>query len=64
MTMHRHKPLCDSCRAAPAELKPSGSGWKKRCAGCQRAYELRADRDRSAAKVARRRLARLAEVRT
>jgi hypothetical protein len=55
MTKHRHRPVCEACRTAPAELKPSGSGWKKRCAECQRNFELQADR----ARMARRKLTRL-----
>jgi hypothetical protein len=52
---HRHRPLCVTCSTAPAELKPHGGGWKKRCSACQRNSELQADRER----MARRKLARL-----
>jgi hypothetical protein len=55
MTKHRHKPLCQTCSTAPAELRPDGRGWKKRCSDCQRALELQSDRDR----MARRKVARL-----
>jgi tRNA(Ile2) C34 agmatinyltransferase TiaS len=54
MTKHRHKPACQACGVAPAELKPNGRGWKSRCSECQRNFELATDRQR----VARRRLER------
>jgi hypothetical protein len=49
---HRHKPMCEACGSAPAELRPDGRGWKRRCSECQRAVELQSDRER----MARRRL--------
>ena len=52
---HRHRPLCEACRTAPAELRHDGRGWKSRCSECQRAFELATDRQR----VARRKLARM-----
>jgi hypothetical protein len=46
--MINQRPLCVACATAGAELKPSGTGWKKRCAECQRNFELRNDRERMA----------------
>jgi hypothetical protein len=52
---HRYRPLCEACRTVPCELKTNGTGWKKRCSDCQRAYELASDRER----MAQRKVARL-----
>jgi hypothetical protein len=48
--------LCIACRTAPAEINFRGTGWKKRCAECQRVFERKTDRQR----MARRKLARIA----
>jgi hypothetical protein len=55
MTQHRHRPLCEVCEKAPAELKFNGIGWKKRCADCEHARQLQTDRER----MAQRKIARL-----
>jgi hypothetical protein len=59
MTKHRHRPLCEVCKTAPAELNFRGTSWKKRCSDCERTRQLQADRER----MVRRKIARLEEVR-
>jgi len=56
---HRHRPLCEACKTAPAEINHNGGGWKKRCATCEHAVKLAADRARGHQKTARRRAARM-----
>src|SRR5258708_37370565 len=53
---HSLKPLCQACRTAPAELKPHGGGWKKRCSECEHAVKLAADRERGRERLARRKI--------
>jgi len=48
MSKHRHRPLCEVCRTAAAELNFRGNGWKRRCSECQRAVELRTGRQSAA----------------
>jgi hypothetical protein len=44
----KQRPLCEACSIAPAELKYDGRSWKKRCWECQRAFQLKSDRERLA----------------
>jgi hypothetical protein len=51
------RPLCIACRTAPAELNFRATAWKKRCAECQRLFERKSERQHTARRKARQRLA-------
>jgi hypothetical protein len=45
---HRHRPLCEDCAIAPAELNFRGTAWKKRCAECEHAFKFQCARKQAA----------------
>jgi len=56
---NQNRPLCEACKTAPAEINSRMTGWKKKCAACEHAVKLAADRARGHQKTARRRAARM-----